>query len=69
MGSLKGDGRIGIAHAPCLCYVVIRRALAERWPSGRRHSLAKGAAGKTAQEFESLSLRHFESSRISLLLA
>ncbi len=31
----------------------------ERWPSGRRHSLAKGAAGKTAREFESLSLRHF----------
>ncbi|MEY4615071.1 MAG: hypothetical protein RJB66_31 [Pseudomonadota bacterium] len=32
----------------------------ERWPSGRRRSLAKGVWGKTHREFESHSLRHYD---------
>lgn len=31
---------------------------AERWPSGRRHTPAKGAGGKPSRGFESLPLRH-----------
>ena len=34
---------------------------AERWPSGRRHTPAKGAGGKPSRGFESLPLRHLPS--------
>ena len=41
-------------------------ASAERWPSGRRHTPAKGAGGKPSRGFESLPLRHLPSRKRSL---
>lgn len=38
---------------------------AERWPSGRRHTPAKGAGGKPSRGFESLPLRHLPSRKRS----
>ena len=39
---------------------------AERWPSGRRHTPAKGAGGKPSRGFESLPLRHYTQTNLSL---
>ena len=44
--------------SPCFRRLAQLDATAEWWPSGRRHTPAKGADGKPSRGFESLPLRH-----------
>ena len=51
------DTRLG-RNSPCLAGGAPLGRPAEMWPSGRRHTPAKGAGGKPSRGFESLRLRH-----------
>ena len=45
-------------NRPCRPAAKPLGATSERWPSGRRHTPAKGAGGEPSRGFESLPLRH-----------
>ena len=54
----RAAGGAGVCFQPCFRTIGHIERATEWWPSGRRHTPAKGADGKPSRGFESLPLRH-----------